>query len=326
MLESAGQGMLCRRFSNGSVVLLLPHGGRVLGLFAGGSEENFLWTNPALDSEEGTRELFASPEWRNTGGDRTWISPEIDVFFPVFPDLSIARTPDELDSKTYSVEGSAVFVNRLQLRLARSRQPVELEIRKWWDEVEPPVPAGLLDGVQFAGYRQHVTLKAESDTPAAAVSLWNLLQVESGGEAIVPVCMPVSPRVYFGRIAAEDMRREHGQVRYRFGAPGIQKIGLPAHATPGSIGYLRGLPEADELVVRVARVEPLGEYVDVPWTESGELLEPGDAIQLCNVDNELGCFGELEHHAPAGCDDVSELFAFRGPRDAIRRIAATLLG
>jgi hypothetical protein len=36
--------------SGGARVLLLPHGGRVLGLFAGNGGENFYWTNPALES------------------------------------------------------------------------------------------------------------------------------------------------------------------------------------------------------------------------------------------------------------------------------------
>src|SRR4051812_3534510 len=69
------------RFPDGTQMLLLVHGGRALGLFAAGDEENFLWTNPALASPTTASTLFASNAWHNSGGDRIWLSPEIDVFF-----------------------------------------------------------------------------------------------------------------------------------------------------------------------------------------------------------------------------------------------------
>ena len=56
----------------------------MLGLFAPGSEENFYWTNPALRSVE-ARAFYAGDDWHNSGGDRTWLAPEVDVFLPDFP-------------------------------------------------------------------------------------------------------------------------------------------------------------------------------------------------------------------------------------------------
>lgn len=326
VLCAVGQATVLCELSDGSRLLLLPHGGRVIGLFPATSDENFLWTNPALDSALSAAELFGSKEWRNTGGDRTWISPEIDVFCPRFPDTSYFRTPEELDSRDFAVEADGAFANRFTLELSRSHRVVEIGIRKWWSEVACPMPARLMEGVEFAGYRQHVALEAAPSDPDVSVSLWMLLQVKPGGEAVVEVREPVRPRLYFGEIGAGELTTSCEQVRYRFGRAGIHKIGLPAHATPGSIAYWRSEGERAELIVRRVEVEPLADYIDVPWTESGALLEPGDAIQLCTVNNGLGCFGELEHHAPAGRGDVSELLAFRGPRGAIERIAGMLAG
>src|SRR5664279_2119268 len=104
------------------------------------------------------------------------------------------RTPDALDSKDYTVEAGEdgpVFSNSLTLELSRSHRVVNLEIRKWWSAVACPVAGD----VEFAGYRQHVSLRATAD---AKIALWNLVQVPSGGEAIVPVLADAEPRVYVG--------------------------------------------------------------------------------------------------------------------------------
>ena len=67
---------------DGSTALVLPYGGRVLGLFAPESEQNFFWTHPALDAAETARDFYKSAQWHNSGGDRTWLAPEVDFFFP----------------------------------------------------------------------------------------------------------------------------------------------------------------------------------------------------------------------------------------------------
>ena len=65
----------------GGRVLLLPHGGRVLGLFGPGDEENYYWTNPALASPESADVYYSGDDWQNSGGDRAWLAPELDLFF-----------------------------------------------------------------------------------------------------------------------------------------------------------------------------------------------------------------------------------------------------
>src|SRR5437879_341373 len=43
---------------DGTRVLVLAHGGRVLGLFSPGSEENFYWTHTALESAASAQEFY----------------------------------------------------------------------------------------------------------------------------------------------------------------------------------------------------------------------------------------------------------------------------
>jgi hypothetical protein len=69
---------------------------------------------------------------RNSGGDRTWLAPELDFFLPNYPDLSFTGygQPRQLDPGNYQIthEGDqSVLVNRLTVTSSRSQAIAELE-------------------------------------------------------------------------------------------------------------------------------------------------------------------------------------------------------
>ena len=72
-LKQAGQQPCEHRNPDGSTVLILPHGGRLLGLFPPGSDENFFWTHSALEAAESASPFYAGSQWHNSGGERTWL-------------------------------------------------------------------------------------------------------------------------------------------------------------------------------------------------------------------------------------------------------------
>jgi hypothetical protein len=324
---------------DGSQVLLLPYGGRVLGLFAPGSGENFYWTHPALESVESAKEFYAGDQWHNSGGDRTWLAPEVDFFFPHYPKTDVYHQPRELDPGNYQVVqdgGGERLVNRAACLLSRSKARIELEIAKQIGPAPNPLryepgPADLA-GVEYAGYTQRTSLRwLAGEKTATPVGLWNLVQMPHGGELMVPTYARTEPKVFFGAISPEDLRIEGRLVRYRMDAPGEQKIGIRAVAVAGRIGYLYPARGGRwSLVVRNVFVDPSGLYVDAPWDDPEDL---GYAVQACNVHSGLGSFSELEYHAPAigpgtgrtSCEDVSQVWAFRGSRAEIDRIVRSLL-
>jgi hypothetical protein len=115
---------------------------------------------------------------------------------------------------------------------------------------------------------------------------------------------------------------------------GIQKIGIRAVNFSGRAGYLYSNEGRSVLVIRNLLINPSAEYVDVPWTDGGELGQRGCAFQMCNVNtSEVGTYSELEYHVPAigrgtgqiEQDDVSQVWAFRGPEKLIRIIGKNLL-
>lgn len=289
---------------DGSRLLLLERGGRVLGLWPPGDSRSFFWSD---DNASG---------W-NVGGDRTWISPEVDVFVA---GNSVFRVPPELDPGNYQFRGdSTCLACRCELTLSRSGRVAALEIAKSWSPAPDPLRA---TGVRYAGYTQRTELRCAD----ASVAIWNIVQVPHGGEALLPVHGHTEPLLHFGEIATEDMHVEPRMIRYLARPPGLAKFGIDPVSATGRFGYLWRSGEDMNLVVRNVVVNPWAEYGDVIWANPREMDGPGCAIQICSVNNELGAYAELEYHAPMGHSDVSQLCAYRGPEGAILAIASRLLG
>jgi hypothetical protein len=340
-LAATGRKTLWYRSPDGSALLLLPNGARVLGLFAPGGGENFYWVNPALGAAESAREVFTSTGWQNTGGDRTWLSPEIDIFFPDYPRCQQHVEPATLDAAPYTVKaraGGVAMARALTLHFARARRPMKLRLTKWVGPASNPLrhePSAtkLLDGVQYAAYTQRTEVKllGESARQPLPMGIWNLIQLPHGGELIVPTYWRTQPRVLFGDFPPSALAVEDHCLRIGMNRPGEHKLAVRAAATTGRIGYCWRSGRTWSLVVRNFFVNPSGEYVDVPKDEPTDF---GYSVNAVNVLSGLGDFCELEYHAPAfGQDpqcvegaDVSQVWAFRGPQTAIRRLGELLLG
>jgi len=339
-LNGIGQPAETHHHPDGSAVLILPHGGRVLGLFAPGSDVNFFWTHPALRSAESARDFYASAEWHNSGGDRTWLAPEVDFFLPDYPSQARYWQPRELDPGSYELAATAEgprLVNRLRSAMSRSKQTVDLEIVKSVSPAPNPFrrerALGRLLALEYAGYTLHTSLAitGESGPLPAVVGSWNLVQMPHGGMLLVPTYSETAPRLVFGEIPAGDLTADGRLIRYRMRSAGDHKISMRAVATAGRAGYLYQAGDSWALVIRNIFINPSGEYADCPWDDPGDL---GYAIQACSVNNAtLGAFAELEYHVPAigrgtgraRSDDWSTIWAFRGPLELIRQAAGILL-
>jgi hypothetical protein len=339
ILKQVGKPTRVFKSPDGTRVLVLPYGGRALGLFSPQSEENFYWTHSALESVATARAFYASDQWHNSGGDRTWLAPEVDLFFPNYPKLDRYFQQRSLDPGNYRVvetNGGFQLVNRLTVRLARAQKNATLRITKSFGPAPNPLrhERGLdLSGVEYAGYTQSTSLEllGRSQAIPAKVGLWNLVQMPHGGDLLIPTYSRSEPRLIMGRVPPEDLMVEDHLIRYRMRQSGEHKLSLRAVATCGRVGYL--YPRANRwcLIVRSFAVNPSGEYVDVPWNDTDNL---GFSTQACNVNSGLGTFSELEYHIPAigpgtgrtRCQDEAQVWAFRGTKTRISRICERLVG
>ena len=341
-LKAVGKSTELYQTDDGTRVLILPYGGRILGVFAPGSEENFLWTNFVLNSVVSARAYYASDDWQNSGGDRTWLAPELDFFFPKFPDIDIAGywQPRGLDPGNYALtrtDQEVKLTSRLNIDAFRSRKRVELEITKSIAAAPNPLryDAQARSGaVEYAGHTLLTSLKILNAGPDAVplVGLWSLTQMPHQGELFVPTYSKTEPRVYFGLVdtPADEVAVNDRLVRFKMRAAGEHKIGIRAAVTTGRIGYIYPTENRHALIVRNFSVNPSGEYADVPWTEPEDR---GYSTQACSVNSRWGMFSEMEYHVPAiggstglrHVEDRSQLWAFRGSREDIIEIARALL-
>jgi hypothetical protein len=340
-LAAANRPSYILETGDGTRLLILPHGARVLGLYTAGVDENFYWTNPDLERAASATQLFSSPGWQNTGGDRTWISPELDIFFPGYPDTIRHQVPPALDSAGYEVlhkPNSMGLRRTLRLYVARTYREHEFELLKWIEPAPNPLRReprhrDLLKGVRYAGYTQNTKLALTGDIARKPVSagIWNLIQLPHGGEMIVPTYVRTEPRVLWGDIPADRLVSEDRAWRLKMDFSGEHKIALRAVDLTGRAAYLRHSGGTWWLVIRNFSVNPSGEYVDVPKDAPNDL---GYAFHAVNILSSLGAFCELEHHSPAfgrhetdaSVTDTSQVWAYCGPADAIKAIGKLLLG
>jgi len=342
ILKAVGKSPELHETEDGTRILILPYGGRILGVFAPGSDENFLWTNSALDNVETARAYYASDDWQNSGGDRTWLAPEVDFFFPKYPNIDISGywQPRALDPGNYQLAKIAEGVkltNRLKIEGFRSKKRVELEITKSVAAAPNPIrydDAVKSGAVQYAGHTLITALKIVDANPndSPLVGLWSLTQMPHQGELFIPTYSKTQPWIYFGLVDAppDELVASDRLVRFKMRAPGEHKIGLRASATTGRIGYIYPAGKQHALIVRNFFVNPSGEYADVPWTEPENR---GYSTQACSVNSRWGMFSEMEYHVPAigaatglrSIEDRSQLWAFRGSKADIEKIARHLI-
>jgi hypothetical protein len=336
----ADTGKSCELFvaPDGTRLLMLPYGARALGLYAPGSEESFFWFNPLLEKTETARELLARSGWHNTGGDRTWVSPELDTFFPT-ADSTDYWQPRQLDMCDYAVErtGGGIELSReMTLHLARPNRDARLRLSKWFGPAPNPLRyerdvAAVSGSLEYAGYTQRVAMQS-LDKSAPSVGIWNLAQLPPGGEMLVPLYSRVTPQKCFGDVPADRVTIEDHLLRVKADFAGSHKIAVKAAALCGRTGYVYGRDDRWSLVMRNFFVNPSGEYIDVQRHDPGDF---GYGFQMCRVDEvEFGSFCEMEYHAPAlgslpdpsHSEDLSQIWAFRGTRAAIDAAAGKLLG
>jgi hypothetical protein len=341
ILRQAGKPTRVYETPDGTRVLVLPYGGRVLGLFSANNEENFYWTNTALASVKTAKQFYAGDQWHNSGGDRTWLAPEADLFFPQFPNLDNYFQQRSLDPGCYNIvetKNGFQLANRLTVKLSRSKDVLRVKITKGFGPAANPLrhEHGLkLKGIEYAGYTQYTSLELVGASRRARdhIGLWNLIQMPHGGELLMPTFGRAEPRHIFSTVSSippQDLITTDHLIRYRMRQKGEHKISIRAVSICNRIGYLHQAGNKWALIIRNFVVNPSGEYVDVPWKEPGYF---GFAVQACNVNSQLGAFSELEYHTPAighgtGCthrEDAAQVWAFRGGKSEIGLVAKSLL-
>ena len=328
-------------YGKGGSLLVLPYGGRTLGLY-NRDGHNFFWVNPNLDRVATAEAFFSEEGWKNSGGDRTWVAPEVELFISDIENPGETyQVPSSLDPGSYTVQhgvGHVKLTNQASLVLNRQEKTCEVEVAKTIRMTENPLRyekgmTSLLQSVDFVGYEQLTSLRfTSSEAPGIRLGIWNLVQVPAGGEIVVPTVRESVPKTYFGDVGPSHLRVNAESIRFRVDAKDSRKIGVRAASAVGRMGYLRSIGDGKKtLVVRNFFIAPSAEYVDVPWDDLDDF---GYVIQCYNDNGDLGQFGEMEYHTPAigegtglgSYQDRGQVWAFLGDAQSIDETFWRLLG
>ncbi|MFC3802855.1 DUF6786 family protein [Cohnella sp. GCM10012308] len=337
-LKQLGEPYVKLTAEDGGTLLVLVRGGRVHDMTVpGGLAGTSFWTNPPA---------LVAGGW-NTGGDRTWVSPEIEYFTDSAGNYEI---PPQLDPGHWTLiasSGSEAVV-RTTCELARRSSPaapIRLDLEKRFATLPNPLlmntslAARDWAGIRYVGYEVSTSLELEpaaqdgspEGVPSGYCSLWSIMQVPSGGVALVPTRGHVKPLTMFAQREPSDIATTASGVRIPCGGSYSYKLSFDAIASTGRYGYIRELGATESsLMVRQFRVNPAGVYPDYPPDRPDYM---GSCMQIYNDGGHMGGFAELEYQSPAlaignpgRTTDESQVFHFTGPTEKIREIAAILLG
>ena len=280
-------------------VCVLPFSGRVMGLYPE-KGRNVLWTNPALNSLVEARQLLSDDVWTNLGGDRTWISPEIELFIKdMSRPMETYQVPAAVDPGDYQVlrfgDNEVELETAITVDFFRSGGKVNLKLRKRIIVLDKPnMPFKLPAGVTGAGYKVECELSATEPLPGSVhPAIWNLLQVPGGGEIVVPIADGAKPVDFFGK---PQYQLQNNNIRAAVPAALGYKFGVRPENCTGMMFYLNLSIQQPFIIVRQFEVKPDGGYFDVPYTAP---KQPGCVQQVYVDDGTYGGFGEMEHHSPA---------------------------
>nr|MDO8135553.1 hypothetical protein [Candidatus Njordarchaeum guaymaensis] len=273
-------------------ILVLPRGGRVLGVDLG--RGNLLWVNPHIN------DVLRKGEW-NTGGVRTWVSPERAFFYDNPKKFQGWRCPPGIDpakyrvvlKKTHAVElESAISAkDMISGKTLRGKIRKRMELRSVRQE-EHSLTAQLL-------IRDILTVR-NFKSPFA---LWALAQVAPGddgrGTVVVPVIKSSKPVHYFNPIPGSHLRLFKDHVEFMIDGKKELKLGIRPEDLPKPreprLEYRYRKDGRNVLITMSSRTGAArqDECVDPAKANPNG---PKAVIQSCNSELESSglCFGELE--------------------------------
>ncbi len=340
-LEQNQQAYATLTLQNDVQLIISQRGGRILGPFLSPNSESLFWLNRAWSDPTSFRKFLDSADW-NLGGERIWIAPEIQYLVPDRSDFwGTVRVPAQMDPGHYRLEQPQPDQYRLSQSLTLeaftlARGQKELELEKVIRSVEDPLRQlsnyeALLEGVLFAGYEQIVSL-SESKLDDIASEVWNLIQLNPGGQLLIPASPQVEYSDYNEPIDDNYQTIHSNFVSLTITGDRRYKVGYKAAHVFGRLAYLNRLDDDRAyLLVRNFFNNPAAPYVEEPADWPGRR---GHSIHVYNDGGDLGGFGELECNGQtiggttgrSATTDQFVLWLYVGPTGKIKQLIPHLLG
>lgn len=329
------------QLQNGWYCIIPEYGGHILGPFSSDDSPSLFWISPYFSSPTAFEALISRKDW-NTGGERIWISPEIQFNVRDRGDFwNTLSLPPQMDPGSYQLEEQSEHQIHLTqtctlqaynltsgiktLRLKRVLSPTPDPLRNI------PACASQLHDVHYLGYR-HTTYLEDLYPNPILCAVWNLLMVNAGGQIFIPTLPPYQYADYFEPVDEIHQRIFANHISLLITGTRRFKIGINAHAITGRLGYYyQHNPEHATLIVRNFFNNPSTTYPEEPPHLPGC---NGHSVHIYNDGGGFGGFGEMEVQGqPIGSqlnrtssEDTFLTWIYTGSPGTIRKIIPSLLG
>lgn len=340
-LEKNHQPYATLTLQNDVRLVISQLGARILGPFLSSSSESIFWLNRALANPDSFKSFITSGDW-NVGGERIWIAPEIQYLVRDRSDFwGSIRVPEQMDPGQYSLEQPTPHQCRLtqEIRLDAynlASGQKDLQVHKLIHQVEDPLRylsnyEALIDQIVFAGYEQVVSL-SEKKIDDITSEVWNLVQLNPGGQLLIPASPHAEYSDYFEPIDGQYQTRYAGHLSLKITGDRRYKVGYKAAHVFGRLAYFNHLEgERAYLIVRNFFNNPAVPYVEEPADWPGRR---GHSVHVYNDGGDLGGFGELECNGQtiggttgkSSTTDQFVLWLYTGPIARVKQLVPHLLG
>ena len=286
---------------NHTKVVISEKSGRVLGPFLTDDSESLFWTNGAFADPSGFR-AFLDAGGHDFGGERMWIAPEIQYHIrDRFGVDNLYHLPAQVDPGQYVLSQSGPQQWHLQQDITLQTYNIAsgekcLHIERTFNPAPDPLRGltsypDLIGGVTFAGYEQTITL-SEAQSDAITSQSWVLIEVNPGGEMLIPFTALVEVTDYLEPIDDSLQTIAANHVRLKITGQRRYKTGYKAASMTGRLAYVSRLDdELSCLIVRNFFNNPSTIYNEEPAHRPGFF---GDSVHVYNDGGAIGGFGELE--------------------------------
>lgn len=340
-LEQNDQTYTTLTLSNKVHLIVSQRGGRIFGPFLGEDSPSLFWLNQALARPDSLAEFLKSGHW-NLGGERLWIAPEVQYLVRDRTDFwGSIRVPAQMDPGQYHLSQPASNQCRLvqditleahnlasgskNLHLETHIIPIADPLRYLTDY------QNLVEGITFAGYEQVISLT--EDKPDDIMSeVWNLIQLNPGGQILMPASPQIEYTDYYEPIDAQLQTIHPHHLSLKITGDRQYKVSYKAAHLFGRLAYFNRLDEERAyLLVRNFFNNPATAYAEEPAHLPGRR---GYSVHVYNDDGGLGGFGELECNGQtiggeterSTSTDRFGLWLYTGSVDRVKKLIPHLIG
>jgi hypothetical protein len=329
------------KLEGNAALMISERGGRIMGPFFDLDDDGIFWLNPALADPGKFHEFLAENQW-NMGGDRFWIAPEVQYIYQdrTRPAESTA-IPPAMDPGSFRLEQAGGeswrLTNQMALEAFNTAQGIkslqlEVVIRPAADPLRFLSEYHILrQHVRYTGYDQYVVLK-ENNTDDIMSSAWNVIEIQPGGQVIIPISPLFETANYESLSVDENYQSIHpGYVALKVTGDRIYKTGYQAAHVTGRFGYYHETARSADLIIRSFSNNPSSPYFEEASDRPGRW---GSSLFVYNDNGSYGGYGEMEcfgqtiggRTGRSSAADTFSLWLYRGDPVIVRRVAAHLLG